>query len=225
MTIVKVGGKQEAATVSQHIEAFLLKYRKVILSFAAAIVIGAAAVGIAFAVTETVRKKGLERIDRIANALVKANEDDTAASQTALTELESLTAAKNIVGARANMLKAEILFNDKKFDEARAAWLKAADAGKKSYIAPLSWFNAAVCSEEIGDFDAAFEWYQKAGNAKDWTQKTHALFNAGRVKDEAGGYEAAAKLYQELNEAYAGDSWANIAMTRVLTLRAEGKIQ
>jgi tetratricopeptide (TPR) repeat protein len=226
MTIVKEGEKNEAVTVSARIEAFLIQHRKVILSVVVAVAAAAAATGIAFAVTESVHKKGLSRVDQISAALVKASEDDyEAASQTALAELESLAAAKSIVGARANMLKAEILFNGKKFDEARAAWLKAADAGKKSYIAPLSWFNAAVCSEELGESDAAFEWYQKAGSEKDWTLKTHALFNAGRVKDEAGDWDAAAKLYQELNDAHSGDSWANIAMTRILTLRAEGKIQ
>jgi tetratricopeptide (TPR) repeat protein len=226
MTIVKSDAKKETLTVAGRIEAFLIKYRKAILVTAAVIVAGGAAAGIGVAATESARKKGLDRVDRISAALVKADGDGYAeASGTALAELESLTTRKNIVGARANMLKAEILFNDKKFDGARDAWLKAADADKKSYIAPLSWFNAAACCEELGDSEAAFEWYRKAGGEKDFTLKTHALFNAGRVKDEVGDYEAAAKAYQELNDAHAGDSWANLAMTRIIALRAEGKIQ
>ena len=222
----KNAARDGSESAARRIEAFLLAHRVVILLVTGIIVIGAIGTGVFFAVSENINKKGLEQLDEISFALTSSSGGDYAArEEMALSRLDSFAAKKGVVGARANMLLAEIHFNGKRYAEARGAWLKAAACRPAAYIAPLSWYNAAVCSEELGEADEAFTYYEKAGAQKDFPLKTHALFNAGRIKDENADYEAAAVKYQELSDNHAGDSWANLAMSRLITLRAEGKIQ
>jgi tetratricopeptide (TPR) repeat protein len=233
MTLVK-DNKQETKDARQRgpvplarrVEAFLIAHRIMLLSLLGIIIIGSIGAGVFFSVSETLNKKGLAQLDEISTALANNSGDSyETREQEALLKLEALAQKRSIVGARANMLMAEIHFNAKRYEQARDAWLKAAQHSSASYIAPLSWYNAAVCSEELGQTEDAFTYYEKAGAQKDFALKTHALFNAGRVKDEALDFEGAAAKYQELNDKYSGDSWANLAMTRLITLRAEGKIQ
>jgi tetratricopeptide (TPR) repeat protein len=231
MTLVK-NDRQEtkntardgSESASRRIEAFLLAHRAAILLLTGIIIIGAIGAGVFFAVSESITKNGLEQLDEISLSLT-GGDGYAGREETALSRLDALTAKKGIVGARANMLLAEIHFNGKRYADSRGAWLKAAECRPASYIAPLSWYNAAVCSEELEDADEAFAYYEKAGAQKDFALKTHALFNAGRVKDEKADYEGAGAKYQELNDNHAGDSLANLAMSRLITLRAEGKIQ
>jgi tetratricopeptide (TPR) repeat protein len=217
--------QKEPQTAAEHIEAFLIKYRIILLSVIGALFFAALVSGIVFAVTSSIHKKGLEALDNITTTLTASSEEYEQAAIDALARLETLVTSGGIVGARANMLAAEIHFKDKNWTDARNAWLKAADLRKSSYLAPLALYNAAVCSEELGEPDAALQYFEKAAAARDFALKGHALFNAGRIKDAQGDYEGAAKSYTELTDTYADDSWANLAMSRLIALRAEGKIQ
>jgi tetratricopeptide (TPR) repeat protein len=218
--------KKESKAIGRYIEAFLIKYRIVILSVIGALFLAAIVIGVFSAVTTGIHKKGLSAVDDISMTLVNAGEDGYAeAAEQALIDLEPLAQSKNIVGSRANMLRAEILFNDKDYAQAREAWLLAAGGRRKTYILPLALYNAAVCSEELSEPDLAVQYYEQASADETFVLKTHSLFNIGRVKDELGDYEGAATAYQHVVDAYAGDTWANIATTRLIALRSEGKIR
>ena len=88
----------------------------------------------------------------------------------------------------------------------------------------MCWYNAAVCYEELGDTASAITYFQKAADTVGFGLASRALFNIGRIKDTAGDYEGAVTVYQQLNDAYPSDSWASLAMSRIIALRAEGKV-
>ncbi|GMO63269.1 MAG: hypothetical protein Ta2A_10270 [Treponemataceae bacterium] len=170
-------------------------------------------------VAETAEEKEAKKAAKV--------EADKAAAKTALDSLDSsgLTEKKGIAGIRANMFKAGLLFAEEKWEDARSAWLTAADLDKKSYMAALSWYNAAVCSEELDDKENAIAYYEKCIATEDFTLLAHAIFNAGRVKDESGDYKGAAEHYQKLVDAYPESGWTNIAHSRLLSLRIEEKVE
>ena len=220
----------EKRTASDVLGDFILKNRKVLLGFCSLVVIAAIVVVAVVAVGEKNAKTGLEKIDLISYELTNKSSDlDDAAiasrQDTALKALSGYTEKSGIVGVRANMLAAELYFQKKDYSAASSAWLSAAAKGKKSYTAPLAYFNAAVCFEELGDLDKAIENYKAASEAEDFFEVAHAKFSLARVQEAKQDYSAAAASYQSLVDDYPSDSWAKLAKSRIIELKNSGKAQ
>jgi tetratricopeptide (TPR) repeat protein len=76
----------------------------------------------------------------------------------------------------------------------------------------------------LGDTESAISQYEAAIGFNDFALKTHAIFSLGRINDESGNYVLASRQYQTLVDTYPSDSWTNLAQSRLIALRAEGKI-
>jgi len=222
--------KIENETLATSLNAKLEKSKGTVL----AVAIVALVVIIAVAAIATIKakstEKGLELFDSISYTLTdKANElssEDLASRQSkALEELSSLASKGGIVGLRANMLIAEIKFSQKNYEEARAAWLKAISAKGKNYTTSLCYYNAAVCSEELNDTEKAISYYKAASDDEDFLLIDHALFSLGRVNEGAEKYTEAKAAYEKLFELRGTSNWGQLAKSRLIALKTEGKIE
>lgn len=212
-------------TTSTKANAFLEKNVKVLVGL---IVVLLVLTGIAVA-TSSFNKKavenGLAEVDSIEYSFKKdaddiSSEDFVARQDKALADLESLVSKSGIVGIRANMLKAEILFEKNDFENSRSAWLKAAEAKKSAYTASICFYNAAVCAENLNDLNGAFDYYSKAVSNEEFYLVDHAYFSLGRVNEAKGDAEAALASYQKICDIHPASSWANLAKTRIIALNA-----
>lgn len=222
--------KNEKETLAASLNSALEKSKGVVFAVAAAVVIVIAAVAVFATVKSKSAEKGIEQIDSISYALTneaaELSAEDVAVRQNkALEELSALTGKGGVVGLRANMLAAEIKFAQKSYEEARAAWLKAVQAKSKAYTAPLCYYNAAICSEELGDSEGAISYYKSASEVEDFLLVDHALFSLGRVNESAQKYEDAKLAYEKLTELHPASSWASLAKSRLIALKANGTIQ
>ena len=222
--------KTENETLATSLNKALEKSKGLVFAVAAIIVV----VIVAMAVIATVKSKstenGIEQIDSISYALTneaaELSADDIAARQSkALESLSELSEKSGVVGLRANMLIAEIKFAQKNYEEARSAWLKAVSAKSKAYTASLCYYNAAVCSEELDDTENAIAYYKSASDDADFLLIDHALFSLARVNESAQKFEDAKAAYDKLVELHATSSWAQLAKSRLIALKAAGKIQ
>jgi tetratricopeptide (TPR) repeat protein len=90
----------------------------------------------------------------------------------------------------------------------------------------LCWFNAGVCAEEIGNVADALNYYQSAVDySGEFLLVSHALFSIGRIKDASGDCTGAAEAYQKLVDGYEGTTWAKLAQSRLIDLKADGLIE
>ncbi len=222
----------EKKTVSETVSAFLIKYRLVIIGLVAVLFAAAIITGIVFGVSSHIHAKGFAELDTLTVSFSDAKKNLTGGELTAkedeiLASLKELGGKnrRNDVGARSYMLAAEISFSRGAWDDARSSWISAAQANPKSYTAPLCYYNAAVCSEELGDTDAAVEYYGEAVLSDTFGRKPRAIFNIGRIEDQRGNYTAAATQYELLTAQYPADNWSSLAESRLIALRAEGKIE
>ncbi len=145
--------------------------------------------------------------------------------QTAIEQIAAYTMKGGIVGARANMLCADLTFQQKKYEESVEYWKNAAHKAKKTYLEPIAYFNLAVCYEELNNAGAAAENYKAAADNADFLLKTHAKFSYGRVLETQGKYENAVEVYKELNDNYPDNEWSYLAKTRVIALQNAGKVK
>lgn len=234
MEIVKMNAALNGETKSsnsQKLGAFLSKNRIGLLVFLCVLVVGVVAYAVAFSIHSSSVKKNLDVVEMIEFSLMKDAvelEESVIASrqETALSNLEPYLKKGGIVGARADMLAADIRMQRKEWDASRELWLSAAAKRKKTYLAPICNFNAAVCSEELGDAEAALEYYLLAAEDVGFAVRSRAYFEGGRLKEALGDFEGAASLYEQIASLeYSSDVWNDLAQTRLIALRTEGKIQ
>ena len=219
----------EKKTLTDSIGDFITAYRKVILGLLVVIFAAAAAFGIGTAVLSAQKKSALSDLDALEAEYSKLAADEHADAQkkSEIAAQAKALAEKSggVARTRAAMFAADIAFADKNWEESRTYWLMAAKAQSKAYTAPICFYNAAVCSEEAGDLDAALSYFNTAAENKDFPLVPRALFNAGRIEESRGNYAQAAALYEKLNASHSGTDWANLGKSRIIALRASGKIQ
>ena len=226
--------KDEKKTFAAVLNEWLMKNRIVLLVILGVIIASC----VVFSVVYSVNKSGLEKkfneLDAISYELTQLMsdtdmeaEEKTAKEADVLAEITAFAGKnkKSAAGARAFMLAADVEFKNGNYENAKNYWLSGADANKKAYTAALCWYNAAICCDELNDYDAALANIDLAVSRDDFKLKPRALFNAGRIAEEKEDYELAAEYYNKANDSFAGDSWANLAKTRLISLEAEGKIE
>ena len=183
-----------------------------------------------YAIYNSLKNKNLSRIDEITFTLTDKSgsleeSELEARSNTAIEQLAPFTKKSGIAGARANMICAEIAFQQKKYQESADFWKAAAKKAKKSYIAPIAYFNIGVCYEQLNNIDAAAENYKIAADNKSFVIKNHAKFSYGRVLEAQGKYAEAVSVFTEINDSNPDDSWAKLAKSRIIALKVQGKVE
>lgn len=218
----------EKATAGEKLSGFFVAYRKILLVVLVVLAVFTLGYGISFSVISNLNGKGLEDIDSIAYNLTK---DSSGLSEEALevrrvkalSDLNLYNKKSGVVGVRANMLSAEVKYSQKNYAEAAALWTAAAEKGKKSYTAPLCYFNAGAAFEDASNLDDAEKSYEKTVSYKDFDQIAHAKFSLGRVKEAKGDKTGAVEVYSELVGSVPNDSWAKLAESRLISLELADK--
>ncbi len=222
--------EKEVKTASSKLNSVLEKNRKVVIScFSAGIAIIAVFIIVEIAVSKST-EKNLAAVEALTYELVNESSSLEEAELTArrdsiLEKIEGYTKKGGVAGVRANMLAAELAYQKEDYEASAAYWDAAATKGKKAYTAPLANYNKAVCYEQLGKLDDAVAAYKAAVDVEDFVLRTHAMFSYGRLLETKGEYAEAVKVYQELNDKNPNDTWANLAKTRIIDLKVEGKAE
>ena len=220
----------EEETASKKLAGFIEKNKKVFIAILVALVCCLIGYVIFASIANSNKAKGLQALDEITFEMTDKSSDIDEAEvnsrlNTAFEKASAYTKKGGIVGARANMLCADITYQQKKYSESAELWKAAAEKSKKSYIAPLAYFNSAVCYEELGNKDEAAVNYKLAADNNDFVMRTHAMFSYGRLLEEKGDFATAAAAYTELKDNFSDDTWAHLAKSRLIALKNEGKIE
>jgi TolA-binding protein len=129
-------------------------------------------------------------------------------------------------GQRALFLRADLNYGNKAWDAALKDYETLAARFSKSYLAPVSLFNAAVCYEEKGDVDNALKLYTRiAQTYKDSTVAPRAIFDEGRLEETKASWDNAKTAYESLDTLYSQSVWNKLAKNRLIELKVLGKIK
>lgn len=218
-------------TVTDKLNNFIQKNRKkLFIGLASAIAILAVLI-IGISVRDKLQENALSQADgfnkRYEELKAFINSDDIDAIQKQadiailLVDLESFAGKKSgYPAAWAYSISADIFGDQKKWDDAEKSYINAAKAAGKSYLAPVSFFNAAVAAEEQGNIDTAIEYYNKAldfGNA--FAAAARAQFAIGRLEESRDNKTAALIAYNTLLAKWPGDPvWTNLAQSRIIVI-------
>ena len=138
-----------------------------------------------------------------------------------LADLDSFCGkSAGFAAARAWSISASIHWERSNWAEAEKAWSASAKAAGKSYLAPVSLYNAAMAAEEQGKVNDAIA---LLGSTLDYGNgfpaAAKAQFSIGRLEESRGNTDAALEAYRALLSKWPGDQvWANLAQSRIIVL-------
>jgi tetratricopeptide (TPR) repeat protein len=139
-----------------------------------------------------------------------------------LAELESFAKKTffGYAGGKAYSIIGAIHSERKDWPAAETAWAAAAQAAKKTYLAPLAYFNAGAAAEEQGKTEEAIGYYASSLEfTEDFPGAPHAQFSIGRLRESQGDNAAAIEAYQAVISGWTYDMvWASLAHSRIIAL-------
>lgn len=121
---------------------------------------------------------------------------------------------------RAHFTRGLMALENELWDEASDAFLTLADDWSKSYLAPVSLYNAGAAREEAGDPAGAAEIWNRLVDeyAEVSPDAPEALFNLGRLSESSDDIEKAIEYYKELTSRFPESRWTDLAKSRILVI-------
>ena len=225
--------KEEAVTIIQMVNDFVQKNRKILFIALIAIIAALATFITIVTVRENLQEKALSQVDEFGRRYEAVRIDNYGDTDdpylvsrmgeivVLLVNIESFAARHSgFAAARAYSLAANIHWDQGNLDEAERAWLDAAKAAGKNYLAPVSLYNAAVSAEERGDIETAITHYKRAleyGNI--FPSAVRAQFSIGRLEESRNRKDAAIEAYRNVLSNWPTDPlWSSLAQSRILAL-------
>jgi len=219
--------KIEDAGSGDKIVLFLQKYRTVLFVFAALLAAGVLGSVVFFSVRDQMQKKAIAVLEGYEKRKAELGDIKEAAPlevEALLGELNAFAPSTfGYAAAKAYSLSADIYAVRSEWAQAEEAWLHSAQKGPKTYLAPISLFNAAAAAEEQGKLEEALDYYSRSLAFPGIFAAAHrARFNIGRIHEARQDKEAAKEAYRALVEENSGDSgWAKLAQSRIIALEME----
>ena len=232
-----MGAAKEITTVSDGINEFVQKYRKPIFVSAGVVLLALLAFIAALSIMDILNGKAISVVEelngRYETLHPSITEEYSAVDVEALlADLEAF-ARKNsgaaaimkpgYAGGKAWSIIGSIHSDRKEWPEAETAWASAAKAAKKTYLAPLAFFNAGVAAEEQGKTEEAIEYYSSSlADAADFPGAARAQFAVGRLREALGDNAAAIEAYRAVISGWPYDMvWPSLAHSRIIALEVE----
>lgn len=214
----------QKTSFSQRCGEFLARHRKLI----ACVLAGACAVVAVVLVTSSIKVRAAKQASEETEALISEWTDlrakkpqDAEAQETAIIEKlekQAIADGSTYAAFRAYTVLAEIYALRKDWEKALEFYQKAGDALPKAYTAGIAYFNAAVCADELKQYEKAVELYGLSAACDDFPLKPRALFNMGRVEESLSHKDRAVEAYTKLIASHPDNDWALLAKSRVIAL-------
>ena len=130
-------------------------------------------------------------------------------------------------GQRGLFLRADLNYAKKAWDAALKDYETLAARFPKSYLAPVSLFNAARLRRGKGRHGRGAEAVRAGLHQPTRTRRWRParIFNAGRIDEAKGAWADAQKKYEQMDSLYSQSVWTKLAKNRLVELKVQGKIK
>ena len=223
--------QNDKITVTEKLNDFLQQHRSKFLAALISIMVIIAGIITVTAIRDKIREKALIEADSFAlryealkNFISEGNPDADSRQgeiDALLNDLSSFASkTSGFASSRAYIIIADINYTKKNWAEAESAYIASAEKAPKSYLAPLSYYNAASAAEEQGKTQDAINLYTKALNYEnEFPAAIRAQFAVGRLEEYRNNPEAALTAYRTLVGKWPSDPiYVNLAQSRIIVL-------
>ncbi len=126
---------------------------------------------------------------------------------------------------RAYFTRGLMALEKEEWDRAVEAFTTLADKWDKSYLTPVSLFNAGSAYEEAGDIEAAQTVWNRVVDeySEVAPDAAEAMFNLARITEQTGSAEEAITLYKNLGSRFPDSRWTDLGKSRILVLESRSQ--
>ena len=214
------------ASLSEGINEFVQKHRAPIFVSAGVILLSLIAFIVALSVMDMLRGKALSAVEEFSSryeVLAPTITEPYSAvdAEQLIADIEAFTRRNSGYAAgKAWAITAHIHAQQENWPAAEAAWVAAAKAAKKTYLAPIAFFNAGAAAEEQGKTNEAIEYYSLSLDSQaDFSSAPRAQFSIGRLQESLGNTETAIEAYRTVITGWPYDQvWPGLARSRIIAL-------
>mgnify|MGYP003480185217 CR=1 FL=1 len=214
--------------MTQSVDSWLGRHIKLIASIVIAVVAVIVIAAIVTVVVNNNQSKRYEKLDAVTASYAEFSAMDGDAEGYAEAKNNVIAGAeelaknpKNYPGAKANLILADIAFDDGDYNKAIELYSLVASSQKKTFLREVALMSLAASYEENGDKAAALKVYNDFFDEYDTESfySSRALFNAARLTEETDK-ALAISIYEQLIayfESY-NSEYAKLAKSRVAQL-------
>jgi len=219
--------KQEKENTTDKINDFIQRNRKMIFAIFSIIIILFIGAVVYLAVKDNVDKKTIVKMEEFVekyDALIlsiNAEEKENPEADLLITDIENFAGKrKGIAYSKAWSLIANIYAKKEDWSKAEDAFIKSSQAGIKTYLGPISLFNAAAAAEEQGKLEKAISLLQECLSHKfEFPSAPRAQFSVGRLYEQLGNKEDAIEAYRTVMINWPEmPVWQQLARSRIIVL-------
>lgn len=216
--------REENVSFSDKCAVFLMNNRKLLAILVGSVSVCVIAALLVTSFSDRAAKQASDATEALISEWVdlqaKKPEDLTEKETALITRFEeqAMKNGKTYAGFRAYSVLGEIFSVRKDWQKAMDCFEKAAVAVPTSYTAGAAYFNAAVCADELKDYEKALSFYTKTAGIEDFPLVPRALFNIGRCEEMLNHPDKALEAYAKLSEKYPDNSWALLGKSRTVIL-------
>jgi len=210
----------------EKINGFIQRNRKGIILSTSAVFILIAGLVVFLSLQDVFGKKAIVEVEELNSRFNDFRfliEDEQYASDidALLEDLNAFVKNKNgIAASKAWSIIAQIHSSRKNWQQAESAWLSAAKTGDKTYLGPISLFNAAAAAEEQGKLEQAIELLEKSvAHPFEFPAAPRAQFSIGRLYEQIGNYPEAIEAYRAVLINWQNiPVWQHLAHSRIAAI-------
>ena len=214
--------------MTQSVDSWLGRHIKLIASIVIAVVAVIVIAAIVTVVVNNAQSKRYEKLDAVTASYAEFSAMDgdaegyAEAKNNVIAEAEELAKnPKNYPGAKANLILADMAFDDGDYNKAIELYSLVASSQTKTFLREVALMSLAASYEENGDKAAALKVYNDFFDEYDTESfySSRALFNAARLTEETDK-ALAISIYEQLIayfESY-NSEYAKLAKSRVAQL-------
>jgi len=226
--------QNKTENIGDKINTFVQKNRKtifIVLGLIVALFIGLI---VYLAVSDSMNKKAIAELDEMVVRYEEIFPEDrnfysiddftTEDVNALLADLESFAGKKKgVSSSKAWSLIGHIYSGREEWQKAEDAWLQSSKLGEKTYLGPLSLFNAATAAEEQGKLEQSIEYLRKATTHKfEFPAAARAQFNIGRLYEKLNKPQEALSAYREVLSNWPDMLvWQYFSRNRIIAIEAE----
>ncbi|MFP4011021.1 MAG: tetratricopeptide repeat protein [Spirochaetaceae bacterium] len=174
----------------------------------------------------------LDEVEQEIESFEEAEEEERAeAAERVLESADDLVEQypRTYAASRALTFKAEVHWQEERWDEAEQAYLQVAEDHPDKHLAPVALLNAAAAAEAAESTEEALSHVDRlieryGGGDEPLPEAARALFTKGRLYESLEDYEEAGASYEQLVDRHPESNWTNLARNRIIALTTNGLI-
>jgi len=219
---------KERISFSDKLVDFIQKRKIVLITLIVSIFVILAGIGLVLTLLDSAQIQAIARVESFSERYdeirsISEESKKKEAIDILLAELKSELNKKDLPSARALSITASIHADQKEWNEAERAWVASAEAAPKSYLAPVSLYNAATAAEDRGDAASALALYTRCVEEynNDYPLTARVYFSIGRINELLNDVQGASAAYKKIVDSWPNEGWTKLANSRILSIASQ----